>query len=321
MAKRKIVFLDKDSLGDYDLGRHLAQFGEFVAFGNTRKNNPKKTKELVLQRCAGAEIVITNKVVLDAKILGELSNSLKFVQIAATGMNNVDLDVAQSLGIVVKNVAGYSTKSVAQHTLMMALSLCARAPRYDAFVKSGKYSKSGLFTDVSRGAFLLENKRWGIIGLGSIGRAVANLARAFGAEVAYFSTSGANDTSDFLRLNLDELLSTSSVISIHAPLNNRTKGLINSRELGLIKDGAVLLNLGRGGIIDEFALANELKAREIYAGLDVFEAEPLDSKSPLLEPKIAKKLLLTPHNAWGYNESIEILAQGIVSNIKEFVNS
>lgn len=310
--QNKIVFLDASSLGENNLKDKLQQLGTYTEYQTT---SPDET----LSRCKEANIVLTNKVILDKEILNALKDTLKLVCITATGMNNVDLQTAKNLGIEVKNVAGYSTKSVAQHTLMMALALSAKLPFYDSYCKSGEYAKSPIFTNLSTPLELLNGKKWGIIGLGTIGLEVARLANAFGAEVNYYSTSGKNQNLNYTSLPLDVLLQTSSIISIHAPLNEATQNLINKNNLCKIKEGGILINVGRGGIVNEKDLAEEMQKREIYAGFDVFTKEPMIENHPFLNPKIANQLILTPHNAWGYEDSKEILIQGVLKNIQEFL--
>ncbi len=310
--QNKIVFLDASSLGENNLKDKLQQLGTYTEYQTT---SPDET----LSRCKEANIVLTNKVILDKEILNALKDTLKLVCITATGMNNVDLQTAKNLDIEVKNVAGYSTKSVAQHTLMMALALSAKLPFYDSYCKSGEYAKSPIFTNLSTPLELLNGKKWGIIGLGTIGLEVARLANAFGAEVNYYSTSGKNQNPNYTSLPLDTLLQTSSIISIHAPLNEATQDLINKNNLCKIKEGGILINVGRGGIVNEKDLAEEMQKREIYAGFDVFTKEPMIENHPFLNPKIANQLILTPHNAWGYEDSKEILIQGVLKNIQEFL--
>ena len=308
----KIVFLDALSLGKCNLKEQLEKIGNYVEYDITAPNE-------TLNRCKGFDIVLTNKVVLDSSILESLKDSLKLICITATGMNNVDLEVAKNLGILVKNVAGYSTKSVAQHTLMMALSLSAKLPFYDFYCKSGDYAKSALFTELSYPLELLDNKQWGIIGLGSIGREVARLASAFGAKVSYHSTSGKNLAQDYPQLSLESLLKQSDIVSIHAPLNAQTQNLINKSNLALLKENAILINVGRGGIVNEEDLADEMQKRPIYAGFDVFVKEPMIQNHPFLNPKIKNQLVLTPHNAWGYEASKKILINRILKNIHDFL--
>ena len=306
-----IVLLDAKTLGDdLDLSS-LDLFGTLTCYDTT-------SEEETLARIIDADIVITNKVVLCANILAQ-SKNLKLVCIAATGMNNVDLEAAKFQGIEVKNVAGYSTHSVVQHTFSMALYLLGKMSYYDRVVKDGTWSKSGLFTDVSHPFFEIAGKKSGIIGFGAIGQEVAKIATAFGAEVVYHSTSGQNLHHAYPHLSLEFLLKDCDIISIHAPLNDRTYELINENNLSYIKENAILLNLGRGGIVDETDLAFELDRRKIYAGLDVLEIEPLSSTNRLKEVKHQERLLITPHIAWTSIEARKKLLQGIVKNIATFL--
>ena len=308
----KIVVLDAKTLGKSDLSA-LERFGEVAIYPTTK---PEET----LDRIQEADIVVTNKVVIDEPLMQKAKN-LKLICVAATGMNNIDLEAAKRLGIAVKNVAGYSTTSVVQHTFAMAFYLIEQLRYYDEYVKSGKWSDSGLFTCIDREFFEIAGKRWGIIGLGTIGKEVAKVARAFGCEVVYYSTSGQNTNCDYMRVTLEELLQTSQIISIHAPLNDKTKNLISKEELDLLQPRCVLLNLGRGGIIDEEALAKAIDEKEIFVGLDVTAKEPLPKDSPLLQVKNKDRLLITPHIAWTSIEAREKLVEGIVKNIEEFLRS
>ena len=306
-----IVLLDKKTLGDdLDLSV-LEQFGTLTSYDTTKKNE-------TLERIINADIVITNKVVLDANTLAQTTN-LKLICIAATGMNNVDIEAADSQYIKVKNVAGYSTNSVVQHTFTMGLALLEQISYYDTAVKDGSWTKSELFTDVSRPFYEISGKKWGIIGLGEIGRNVAKIATAFGAEVSYHSTSGQNLQNDYPHQALEDLLKECDIISIHAPLNNNTLNLINASNLPYLKEKSILLNLGRGGIINEVDLALELDKREIYAGLDVLEKEPIPAENRLNEVKAKERLLITPHIAWTSIEARTKLLVGIANNIETFL--
>ncbi len=307
----KIVILDAKTLGnDLDLSS-INDFGEVITYQTTL---PSQT----LQRVEDTDIIITNKVVISSDIMAKAKN-LKLIVISATGMNNVDLEYAKASNIEVKNVAGYSTKSVVQHTFSLCFYLLEKLAYYDNVVKSGEWSQSKLFTDVSRPFGEIANMRWGIIGMGAIGQEVAKIASSFGAEVLYYSTSGANNQESYKRVELNELLLSCDIISIHSPLNSDTKYLLNKSNLSLLKDKAIILNLGRGGIINEEHLASELNKREIYAGLDVLEVEPIEEDNPLLEIKNLDRLIITPHIAWTSKDAREKLLDGVVNNIKEFV--
>ena len=301
----KIVFLDALTLGDVDL-EQFKTLGDVEIYQTT-------SKEETLNRVKDADIVVTNKVVIDREIMD--NSNIKFIQIAATGMNNVDLEYAKEKGVVVKNVAGYSTNAVIQHTFALVLTLINKICYFNEYSRK-EYPNSKIFTHIQNW-FEIKGKRWGIIGLGEIGRGVADLAKNFGAEVVYFSTSGKNQNSQFKRVELEELLKTSQIISIHAPLNENTKNLLNRNNLPLIQDNSILVNVGRGGIINENDLSKILEEKNIFVGLDVFEKEPINADNPLLK---SEKAVLTPHVAWTSIEAREKLINSIYENIKEFKN-
>jgi glycerate dehydrogenase len=306
----KITLLDAKTLGaDLDL-TPLKELGELSIHQTT---SPDET----LDRIIDSDIVITNKVVISSDMMSQTPR-LKLICISATGMNNVDLDEAKRRGIEVKNVAGYSTASVVQHTFALALYLLEKMAYYDKSVKSGEWSRSGLFTDVSHPFGEIANMKWGVIGMGAIGRGVATVASSFGAEVVYYSTSGVNLSQEYTSYPLDKLLAESDIISIHSPLNEQTLNLINSKNLHLIRDGAILLNLGRGGIINEEDLAKEIDRRDIFVGLDVLSTEPLKSNNPLALVEAKERLLITPHIAWTSIEARVKLLDGVVANIRSF---
>lgn len=309
---KNIVFLDALSLGECDLSV-FKEFGNFKAYPTTAPNE-------VLERVKDAHIILTNKVVLNSEILSQLS-SLELICITATGMNNVDLDYAKQKGIAVKNVAGYSTNAVAQHTLMIALNFLGNLRYFDEYCKSGGWSKSVIFTHIKEPIIELDGLEWGIIGLGNIGKRVSDIAKSFGANVSYYSTSGKNTQSSLTQKSLDSLLQESDIISIHAPLNENTNNLLHSGNLGLLKDGAILLNMGRGGIVNEQDVATALKSKNFYFGTDVLQSEPMAKNHPLLNPTIAHKLIITPHYAWAYDKARARLIDGVRKNIQEFVKN
>lgn len=307
----QIVLLDTLTFGDTDLSG-FERLGYVTAYETT---TPKET----LGRIKTADVIVTNKVVITGAMMAECPD-LKLICVAATGTNNVDLAAAAKRGISVKNVAGYSTDSVVQHTFSMLFYLMGHARYYDDYVKSGAWQQSPVFAHVGRPFFELKGKTWGIVGLGEIGRGVARLATAFGADVIYYSTSGHNANADYHRVELEALLQHSDVISIHAPLNDATKGLIGLSELMQMKSGTVLLNLGRGGIIDEKDLARVIDAREIYVGLDVLETEPMSDPHPLMNVKHQERLYITPHIAWTSVEARNRLIAMVCENIQNFID-
>lgn len=307
----RIVLLDGKTLGDDIDLTPLERFGTLTVY-------PTTNSEETMERITEADIIITNKVVITRTMM-ETATTLKLICIAATGMNNVDLDAAAELGIEVKNVAGYSTQSVVQHTFAMLFYLLEKLPYYHRAVQSGDWSDSKLFTDLSRPFYELRGKKWGIIGLGTIGKEVAKIAEAFGVTIHYYSTSGENLINDYHHSPLEVLLAECDIISIHSPLNEKTRNLINATNLPLLKEGAILLNLGRGGIIHEADLADELNRREIYAGLDVLIPEPIQKDNPLLHIRNPDQLLITPHIAWASIEARHTLLEGIIENINIFL--
>jgi glycerate dehydrogenase len=234
-------------------------------------------------------------------------------------MNNVDLDYARGKGIEVKNVQAYSTESVAQSTFAMLFHLLGRMHYYDAYVKSGAYSRGKIFTHHGPPFWELNNKRMGIIGLGNIGRRVAKIAEGFGMEVVFYSTTGRNNNINYKRFDLDTLLGTSDVVSVHAPLTDTTKDLVTYEKIKLMRPCAILMNTGRGGIINESDLARALNENIIAAaGIDVLESEPISASNPLMKVIDKDKILITPHMAWASMEARARLIEGIASNIEEY---
>lgn len=307
---KKIVVLDAITLGNVDFDK-LKEFGEVILYDKTKAED-------VEERIKDASIILTNKVVLNKDNLKN-AEKLEIICETATGFNNIDVEYAKSKNIAVTNVAGYSTPTVAQHTFATLLHLYDKIGYYDEFVKSGEYSKSGMFTNLDRPFNDIEGKTWGIVGLGNIGKKVAKIAEAFGAKVVYYSTSGKNNNSEYKRVKLDELLSESDIISIHSPLNKNTEGLFNYDNLRKMKKTSVLINMGRGPIVVEEDLAKAIDENIISgAALDVFSVEPMPENSPLLKIKNKEKIVMTPHIAWASIEARERLFNDLIENIKAF---
>ena len=307
---KNIVVLDGKTLGNVNFEK-LKEFGEVTYYDTT---SPEEVKD----RVKDAEIILTNKVVLNKSNLDE-SKNLELICETATGFNNIDIKYAKERKIAVTNVAGYSTPTVAQHTFATLLHLYNKIGYYDNFVKSGDYSKSGLFTNLDKSFNDIEGKVWGIVGLGAIGRKVASIAEAFGAKVVYYSTSGKNNNADYKRVELEELLQNSDIISIHAPLNNATEGLFNYDNLKRMKKSAILINMGRGPIVVDEDLARALDEPVIAgAALDVFTVEPTPINNPLLSIKNKDRLVLSPHIAWASVEARERLFDDLLENIRAF---
>lgn len=308
----KIAILDAATLGgDIDLSA-FERYGEVEIHGYT-------PADAVPAISAGCDILITNKVPV-GKAAIDASPRLKLVCVAATGANNIDIGYCREKGVAVANAAGYSTASVVQHTFSMALYLIGSTRYYDDYVRSGEYSRNKIFSHTGRPFNEIAAMKWGVIGLGAIGSGVAKIASAFSAAVSYYSTSGKNTGREYKNECLDELLKTSDIVSIHAPLNEKTKDLIRYRELSMMKQSAVILNLGRGGIINETDLVRALNEKKIRAaGVDVMESEPLSPQSPLLAIDDRERLLITPHTAWTSVEARKRLVTEIALNIEFFL--
>lgn len=307
----KIIFLDAKTIGeDMDLSGYEA-LGEVVKYDFS-------TPEEAGQRVRDADVIIVNKVPVNEQTIGNAKN-LKLVCVAATGTNNLDKDYLDKRGIAWRNVAGYSTECVTQHTFALLFYLLEHLPYYDEYVKSEKYVGDRIFTHFDKKFTELDGKTWGIIGMGAIGRRVAEAAKIFGCNVIYYSTSGKNNQPGYQRVELDELLAKSDIVSVHAPLTPETEGLMDKKAFEKMKKSAIFLNLGRGPIVAEQDLADALKNGEIMAaGLDVLCVEPMSPENPLKEIKDSGKLLITPHIAWASVEARTRLVNTILGQIQDF---
>ncbi len=310
----KIAFLDADTIGKVPNIHEIENLGSYIEY-------PTTLPEQRIERLRNIDVAIVNKVVIDREVMAACPN-LKLICVAATGVNNIDLAFAEEKGIIVKNVAGYSTNSVAQVTFSLILELLVHTRYYNKYIQDGKYSESSIFTHFGRPFWELNGKQFGIIGLGNIGKRVASIAETFGAHVCYYSTSGKNLDAPYRHCELEELLKSSDVISIHAPLNDRTLNLIDKSQFRLMKPSALLINVGRGGIVNEKALAEAIDLGSIAgAGLDVFTQEPLPEGHPLLTVQNKENLLLLPHIAWASIEARTLLVHRIAENIRNFLDN
>lgn len=309
----KIVFLDAKSIGeDIDLSGY-DQLGEVVRY-------PYSTPKEARERTRDADVIILNKTEINEQSIGE-ADKLKLVCVTATGTNNLDKAYLAERGIEWRNVAGYSTESVAQHTFALLFYLMEKLRYYDDYVKNENYVNDSMFTHFDHRFNELSGKTWGIIGLGNIGRRVADIAKCFGCRVIYFSTSGKNNQKGYNRVSFDKLLEQSDIVSVHAPLTDDTLGLMNREAFARMKPGAVFLNLGRGPIVDEAALTEALNTGMIAAaGLDVLSQEPMSEDNPLRSIKDSERLIITPHIAWASIEARTRLMEIILEQIKEFFN-
>lgn len=307
----KIVFLDAKTIGDdIDLSGY-DKLGEVVKYGFS-------TPEEARERTKDADVIVLNKVVIDEESIGEAEN-LKLVCVTATGTNNLDKEYLAQRGIEWRNVAGYSTETVAQHTFALLFYLMEKLRYYDDYVKTEKYVGDVTFTHFAKVFPELSGKTWGIIGLGAIGRRVADIAGMFGCRVIYYSTSGKNSQPGYERVDFDTLLAESDIVSVHAPLDENTQGLMNAEAFAKMKSSAIFLNLGRGPIVVEADLAEALNNGTIAAaGLDVLSVEPMRGDNPLRTIKDSERLIITPHIAWASVEARTRLMKIIEGQIKEY---
>ena len=305
----KAVFLDANTItiGDTDL-TGFKEITEFTFYPETRDRE-------IVARSANAEILIINKVKITEETLLQLKH-LKLICVIATGYNNVDTNAARKRGIKVCNVAGYAKHTVPQHTFALILALATRICSYHNDVIKGQWQKSSLFTLINYPTFELAGKCIGIIGFGTIGKGVANIAKSFNMKVIIFDVIKIKE-SEYQQVKLDKLLRESDIVTIHCPLSDKTKNLIDAEAIANMKSSALLINTARGGIVDEGALADALeKGRLAGAGFDVLTEEPPKNGNPLIG---AKNIILTPHSAWSTIEARQRLIDETVENIKAFI--
>lgn len=309
----KLVVLERNSAGtDVDVSC-FEKFGEVTYYPNTVAEN-------TAERIKDADIIISNKAPLNEATMKDAPN-VKLICLFATGYDNVDIAYCKSRGIKVANVVNYSTSTVAQHTLLLALMLTEKIAHYDQYVKSGAYSAQDRFSNFDRVFNDLEGQTWGIVGMGTIGRRVAGLAQAFGCKVIFYSASGNSTCTEYERVDFDTLLKESDILSLHCPLSDRTRSLIDSSALEKMKNTAILINVARGPVVDTQALYDALITDQIAAaGLDVLEKEPMAKDNPLREIQDSTKLIITPHMAWASVESRTRLVGEVYKNIEAFLN-
>lgn len=309
----KLVVLERNSVGtDVDVSC-FEKFGEVVYYPNTVAEN-------TAERVKDADIIISNKAPMNESTLKDAPN-VRLICLFATGFDCVDLAYCKSRGIKVANVVNYSTAAVVQHTFLLALALEEKLAFYDDYVKSGAYAAQDRFSNFDRTFGELDGKTWGIVGMGNIGRRVAQAAQALGCRVIFYSASGKSSCTEYERVEFDELLAQSDILSLHCPLSDRTRGLIDKDALSKMKKSAILVNVARGPVVDTQALYDALTEGQIAAaGLDVLEEEPISRDNPLSSIMDSTKLIITPHMAWASKEARTRLVNEVVKNIEAFLN-
>ena len=303
----KITVLDAETLGKDLCLDPLNEVGEVTIYNYSTPNE-------VVERIADTDVVIINKIKLNETNLCFAKN-LKLICIAATGYDNVDTRYCKEHNIAVCNVVGYSTNSVALLTVSLALSLVTHLREYNEYVTSGEYTKRGIPNRLEPTFHELEGMTWGIVGLGNIGKKVAKIAEAFGCKVIANKRT-AEEGYDIV--DVDELIERSDIISIHTPLNDSSRGLISKERIEKMKKGAIVVNVARGAVCDEKALAEAAKKGDISIGVDVYSTEPFSADHPFYEIKDQKNVLFTPHNAWGAYEARNRCLMEMIENIKAF---
>lgn len=308
----KIVVLERDSAGrDVDMSC-FQKLGEVTYYPNT-------VAPEVAGRVKDADIIIGNKAPLNEETLKEAPN-VKLICLFATGYDNVDLEYCKSRGIKVANVVKYCTPAVAQHTVLLALALMEKLAFYDDYVKSGAYSAQDRFSNFDRPFCELEGKTWGIVGMGTIGHRVAKMAEVFGCKVIFYSASGKSSCTEYERVEFDTLLAESDILSLHCPLSDRTRNLIDKAAFDKMKKTAVLINVARGPVVNTQDLYQALVEEKIAAaGLDVLEKEPMEKTNPLAQIKDSTRLIITPHMSWASIESRNRVVQEVAKNIEAFL--
>lgn len=306
----KISVLDVKTLGnDLDFSG-IHKLGDVTVYDLT-------TQEQVIERIQDAEVLILNKVKLNQENL-PFAKKLKLICITATGFDNVDTHYCKEHGIAVCNVVGYSTDSVVQLTVSMAFSLATNLLTYDKFVKSGDYTKSGIFNRVEPVFREISALTWGVVGLGNIGTKVARIAKAMGCKVLAYKRT---PVEEFRCVDLDTLCKESDIITVHTPLNDGTYHLINGEQLSKMKSTAVLVNVARGAVFDEEAVTQAVLDGKIGGlGVDVYSTEPMQKDSPYQKLLECDNVIFTPHMAWGAYDARQRCVDEIEENIKSFLD-
>ena len=310
----KIVLTDAqtvlDNLVDVEA---LKEFGEVTQYGLLKY-------EEVAEKIADADIVVCNKTLLNSHTL-RLAKNLKYIGLFATGYNNIDIDYCKDNNIAVCNAGSYSTNAVAQHTFALMFYILEKLSYYDNYVKSGAYGNQNKFSNYDKIFTELEGKTWGIVGMGNIGKKVARIAESFGCKVIFYSASGNSTCMEFERVDFDTLLAESDILSLHCPLSDKTKDLIDYEALKKMKKTAILVNVARGPVVNNSDLYKALVEEEIYgAGLDVLEKEPIHAENPLGKFMDSTRLIITPHMAWASTEARERVVAGAYQNIRNFLD-
>ncbi|MDE6183960.1 MAG: D-2-hydroxyacid dehydrogenase [Lachnospiraceae bacterium] len=308
----KIVVLERNSVGQDVSMDAIGELGEMTVYPNT-------TAEDVKEKITDAEIIVANKAPLNEDTL-KGAGQVKLICEFATGYDNVDLEYCKSRGIKVANVVNYSTDAVSQHTFALCFYVLEKLRHYDEYVKSGAYAAQDRFSNFDLPFTELAGKTWGIVGMGNIGKKVAQIAEAFGCKVIFYSASGNSTCTAYERVEFDTLLAESDFLSLHCPLSDKTRNLINLDALKKMKKSAILINVARGPVVNDEDLYTALTQEYIAgAGLDVTSTEPMRDSNPLSTIMDSNKLIITPHLAWASNEARNRCVFETCKNIEAFL--
>lgn len=308
----KIVVLERNSVGQDVPVDAIGKLGEMTVYPNT-------TAADVREKVTDAEIIVANKAPLNEETLRD-AGQVKLICEFATGYDNVDLEYCKKRGIKVANVVNYSTDAVAQHTFALCFYVLEKLRHYDEYVKSGAYAAQDRFSNFDLPFTELAGKTWGIVGMGNIGKKVAQIAEAFGCKVIFYSASGNSACTDYKRVDFDTLLGESDFLSLHCPLSGRTRNLVNLDALKKMKESAILINVARGPVVNDEDLYTALTQDYIAgAGLDVTGTEPMKDSNPLSRIMDSNKLIITPHLAWASNEARNRCVSETCKNIEAFL--
>ncbi|MDE7429824.1 MAG: D-2-hydroxyacid dehydrogenase [Lachnospiraceae bacterium] len=308
----KIVVLERNSVGTDVSMDAIGKLGEMTVYPNT-------TAADVEEKVKDAEIIVANKVPLNENTLKDAVN-VKLICEFATGYDNVDLEYCKSRGIKVANIVNYSTDAVAQHTFALCFYVLEKLRHYDEYVKSGAYAAQDRFSNFDRPFTELAGKTWGIVGMGNIGRKVAKIAEAFGCKIIFYSASGSSTCTEYERVDFETLLKEADFLSLHCPLSDKTRNLINLDALKKMKKNAILINVARGPVVNDEDLYTALTEGYIAgAGLDVTSTEPMKDSNPLSRIMDSNKLIITPHLAWASDEARNRCVSETCKNIEAFL--
>ncbi len=308
----KIIVLERNSVGQDVPMDAIGKLGEMTVYPNT-------TAADVKEKVKDAEIIVANKAPLNEETLKD-AGQVKLICEFATGYDNIDLEYCTKRGLRVANVVNYSTDAVAQHTFALCFYVLEKLRHYDEYVKSGAYAAQDRFSNFDLPFTELAGKTWGIIGMGNIGKKVAKIAQAFGCRVIFYSASGNSTCTDYERVSFDTLLRESDFLSLHCPLSDKARNLIDLNALKKMKKSAILINVARGPVVKDEDLYTALTQEYIAgAGLDVTGTEPMKDSNPLSKIMDSNKLIITPHLAWASNEARNRCVSETCKNIEAFL--